>query len=102
MSPELMNRVCQVRPARLCVRRRIVQLALRCQHRSMSVKRGLSFCLRLYPAAVRTRMQLPFEVLHLAFKLIDALSEREHVVAGRVVHAFQRFGEPGNLGPKPL
>ena len=33
-------------------------------------------------------MQLPFEVLHVALKLIDALSERENVVAGRVVCAF--------------
>jgi hypothetical protein len=44
-------------------------------------------------------MQLPFEALQVAFKLIDALSEREHVVAGWVVNAFQRFGEARNLGP---
>jgi hypothetical protein len=68
----------------------------------MSVKLGLSYCLQLYPAAASVGMVLPFEVLNVAFKLIDALSEREHVVAGRVIHAFQRFGEPRNLGPKSL
>ena len=68
----------------------------------MSVKLGLSYCLQLYPAAASVRMVLPFEVLHVAFKLIDALSEREHVVAGRVIHAFQRFGEPRILAQSRL
>ena len=68
----------------------------------MSAKRGLSICLLLNPAAATTRMQLPFEVLHIAFELIDALSENEYVVAGRVVDAFQRLGEPDNLRPKSL
>jgi hypothetical protein len=39
-------------------------------------------------AAAGARMQLPFETIQVAFKLFDALSEREHVVADRVVHAF--------------
>jgi hypothetical protein len=46
-------------------------------------------------------MQLRFEMLHVAFKLSDALSEREYVVAGRVVHAFQCFGEPRTTISKP-
>ena len=44
-------------------------------------------------------MQLPFEALHVAFKLINALSEREHVVAGAIVDAFQGFGEARDFGP---
>jgi hypothetical protein len=66
----------------------------------MSMKRGLSLCLKLYTAAATARMQLPFEVRHLAFELIDALSDSDYVVAPRVVDAFQRFGEPRNPGPK--
>jgi hypothetical protein len=54
--------------------------------------------LSLYPAASR-RMQLPFEVFDFAFKLFDARSKSEHVVAGRVVDAFERFGEAHNVGP---
>jgi hypothetical protein len=64
----------------------------------MSVKRSLSYCLLLYPGA-STGTQLPFEVLDVAFKFIDALCERGHAVAGRVVDAFQRFDEARNLGP---
>jgi uncharacterized protein (UPF0276 family) len=37
-----------------------------------------------------------------AGKYLDALSDSEYVVAPRVVDAFQRFGEPRNLGPKSL
>jgi hypothetical protein len=44
-------------------------------------------------------MQLPPEVFHFALKLIDALSERQNVVAGEVVHALQHFGELRNLSP---
>jgi hypothetical protein len=95
MSPELMNGVCRARAARSSA---IVQLALRCRRQSMSVKRSLSYCLLLYPAA-STRTQSPFEVLDVAFKFIDALCERGRVVAGRVVDAFQRFDEARNLGP---
>jgi len=40
-----------------------------------------------------------FEARHIAFKLIDALSENEHVVACRIVDAFQGFGEVHNLDP---
>jgi len=50
-------------------------------------------------AAAKTRMLLPFEAIQAAFKLIDSLSDREHVVADRIVDAFQRFGEARNLGP---
>ena len=65
----------------------------------MSVKPGLSYCLRLYSADVAARMQLPFEVFQVALELVDTLSEREHVVAGRIVHAFQRFEDSDNPGP---
>jgi hypothetical protein len=45
-------------------------------------------------------MPLPFEALEIAFNFIDSLSEREHVVADRVVHAFQRFDASCDAGPK--
>ena len=38
-------------------------------------------------------MQFPFEVLNVLLKLVDALSEGENVVAGRVIYAFQHFGD---------
>jgi hypothetical protein len=42
---------------------------------------------------------MPFMVRDIAFKFIDALLEREHVVAGRVVDAFQCCGEARDFGP---
>ena len=57
------------------------------RHARMSERRGIISAMRR---------------LHVAFKLIDALSESEDVVAPRVVDAFQRFGEPRNPGPKSL
>jgi len=86
VSPELVNQVCWVRGARR-------------QHQPMSVNRGLSDCIQLYPAATSVRLQSPFQVFQVALKFIDALFQREYVVAGRVVHVFHRFGEPRNLGP---
>src|ERR1051325_9606883 len=47
-------------------------------------------------------MQLPSEVRHLAFKLVDPLSERDHVFALRVVHPFQRFDVSRSVGPKTV
>ncbi len=58
-----------------------------------------SYCLLLYTAAAMERMQLLFELLRFALKLVNALFEREQVVSGWVVHAFQRFREPRNLSP---
>jgi hypothetical protein len=68
MSSELMNRL----PGSPCTI--ICKTQDRAAGAPLSVKRGLSFCLLLYPAAAaRARMQLRFEVFHLAFKLIDPL-----------------------------
>jgi hypothetical protein len=58
----------------------------------------LELLLAAAPAAGRAR-QFTFEARHIAFKLIDALSENEHVVACRIVDAFQGFGEAHNLDP---
>jgi hypothetical protein len=64
----------------------------------MSVKSGFELLL-LYPNAARVRAQLPFESPEVTLQLIDALFEREHVIAGWVVHAFEHFGDLRNLGP---
>jgi len=65
----------------------------------MSVKYDLNCYLLLYPSATQARVQLPFKLLEVTRQLIDALFEREHVIAGWVVHAFQHFGDLRNLGP---
>ena len=45
------------------------------------------------PAAVRARMQLRFEINHIAFKLFDALSESAKVFFRSVARVFQRNDE---------
>src|SRR5690348_5336660 len=67
--------------------------------RSMRVESGLTYRLLPYSAGVGARMQLSFGVLQVALELVDTLAEREHVVAGRIVDAFQRFDDPDNLAP---
>lgn len=48
-------------------------------------------------------MLLPFEMLQVALKVVDALCERELVVAGSIVYRpVQQNGELYDLGPKVL
>ena len=35
------------------------------------------------------RMRLPFEVFHVAFKPVDAFSQKENVIAARLASPFQ-------------